>query len=534
MEEIRIMRDAAVPMRDGLKLAANVYLPNAPGKYPVIMAYTGFGKDAYWGPQHDGWGFAYEPWSPPITGSITFEANDPDFWCRCGYAIMLVDPRGFGHSPGTRAVAEIDGAPGEHAIIEQGRWARDQYDAIEWTAVQDWCDGNIALSGVSIFAFSQWRVAGMNPPHLKCINPWEGMTDFHRDCKFPGGIPETKFTLPNGEFCHKMTADIPAWPAPEHEDPPASDPKEEDDFLAEITLPVLISGNWTDHGCHTRGSFRAFRKISSEQKWLYTHGRSKWGTFYSSEARTIRKLFFDCFLKGADDRILFMPKVSLMVMEDKNKFSQRWARDYPIPEAAPRVYWLDAAAGKLTEDFVTAENKIAYNAKDGHAAFELMFKRDTELLGPSGLKLRVSTDEGDDMDIFVTFRKLDTDGNECYLDGWITPGLQPIALGWLKLSHRKLDIQKSTPIEPYPIRVIGEGEKIKPGDIVSCEIPVLPTGILFRTGETLRVEISGAYRSGEALTNPGFEYKSAVNRGTHTIYTGGAFDSRLTLPLHEV
>lgn len=215
MNTIQTIRDAAVPMRDGLNLAANIYLPDAPGKYPVIMAFTGFGKDAYWGPQHDGWGFAYEPWSPPMTGSITFEANDPAYWCQYGYAIMIADPRGFGRSPGTRALAKIDGAPGEQAIMKEGRWARDQYDTIEWTAAQDWCDGNIALSGVSIYAFSQWRVAGMKPPHLKCINPWEGMTDFYRDCKFPGGIPETKFTLPDGEFCHKMTEDAPAWPAPE-------------------------------------------------------------------------------------------------------------------------------------------------------------------------------------------------------------------------------------------------------------------------------------------------------------------------------
>ncbi|MDR3294995.1 MAG: CocE/NonD family hydrolase [Clostridiales Family XIII bacterium] len=534
MNTIQTIRDAAVPMRDGLNLAANIYLPDAPGKYPVIMAFTGFGKDAYWGPQHDGWGFAYEPWSPPMTGSITFEANDPAYWCQYGYAIMIADPRGFGRSPGTRALAKIDGAPGEQAIMKEGRWARDQYDTIEWTAAQDWCDGNIALSGVSIYAFSQWRVAGMKPPHLKCINPWEGMTDFYRDCKFPGGIPETKFTLPDGEFCHKMTEDAPAWPAPEQENPPEPDPKDEDDFLAEITLPTLISGNWTDHGCHTRGSFRAFRKISSAQKWLYTHGRQKWGTFYSSEARTLRKLFFDHFLKGEDDRILSLPRVSLMVMEDKNKFSQRWAEDYPVPEALPRELWADAAAGKLLPGPAASEGSVSYDARNGHAAFEHTFVRDTELIGSSALRLYVSTNEGDDMDIFVTFRKIGADGKERYLDGWITPGIQPVALGWLKLSRSMLDPGRSTPLEPYPLCVTGEGKKIKPGEIVLCEIPILPTAILFRAGETLRAEVSGAYRSGETLDSQGFKYDSAVNRGIHTIFSGGDFPSRLLLPLHEI
>ncbi|MDR1571183.1 MAG: CocE/NonD family hydrolase, partial [Clostridiales Family XIII bacterium] len=460
MEDIRVMKDVAVPMRDGLRLAADVYLPPEQGRYPLIMAFTGFGKDAYWGPQHDGWGYAYEPWSPSVTGSITFEANDPGFWCRYGYALMIVDPRGFGHSPGTRALAEIDGAPGERAIIAEGRWARDQYDAIEWSAAQDWCDGGVALSGVSIFAFSQWRVAGLNPPHLRCINPWEGMTDFYRDCMFPGGVQESKFTLPQGEFCHKMAEDRPAWPAPENEDPPEAAPMDEDDFLALITLPTLISGNWTDHGCHTRGSFRAFRKIASRHKWLYTHGRQKWATFYSSEARTFRKLFFDCFLKGTDDRILGMPRVSLMVMEDLDIYRTRWAEDYPIPDAELKTLYLDASSGSLAAERPAAESRVAYDSIGGRAAFAYSFERDTELLGASALKISVEAEDADDMDIFVTLRKYGRDGRQRCLDGWITPRMQPIALGWLRLSHRELDPGRSLPNEPYLKGVVGPGRKV--------------------------------------------------------------------------
>ena len=531
MNEIRALKDVAVPMRDGLRLAANVFLPESPGKYPLIMAFTSLGKDNNWGPQHFGWGFGYEPWSPTITGSAVFEANDPDFWCRYGYALMLVDPRGFGRSPGTRALAEIDGPPGEFAIISQGRWARDQYDTIEWAAGQDWCDGNIALSGVSVFAFSQWRVAGLKPPHLKCINPWEGMTNFYRDVMFPGGIQESKFTVPDGTYVPTMAELAPLWPAPEDEDPPAAELMEEDDFLAMIDLPVLICGNWTDHGCHARGSFRAFRKISSEHKWLYTHGRQKWATFYSSEARAYRKMFFDCFLKGTDDRMLSLPRVSLMVMEDVDTFTVRWADDYPVPEAKLCTLYPDASSGRLTEEKPEIESAATYEAFGGHASFEYVFERDTELIGPSALKLTVSTDESDDMDVFVTFRKFDKNGKECTLDGWVTPGIQPIAIGWLRLSHRELDTERSIPNEPYLKHVTGPGSKVRPGEAVSCEIPVLPTSILFREGDALRVEVAGEYRSGEQLDDPGFEYRFSVNKGRHTIHTGGGRGAELILPL---
>ena len=149
--------DFPIPMRDGLKLSANIYRPENPGQYPVIMAFTGFGKDLFWSEKHPGWGMEYEPNSPSVTGSITFEANDPSFWVPNGYVLAIVDPRGFARSPGKMQTAEIDGSVGEHGILHKGLWARDMYDAIEWAGTQDWSNGNVGLSGISILAFSQWH-----------------------------------------------------------------------------------------------------------------------------------------------------------------------------------------------------------------------------------------------------------------------------------------------------------------------------------------------------------------------------------------
>ena len=533
MTEIKLMKDVPVPMRDGLNLAANVYLPDTPGKYPVIMAFTPFGKDVYWNEKNYGWGQAYEPWSPTITGSITFEANDPEFWCHYGYAIMIVDPRGCNRSPGTFPVAELDGAPGEQANIGEGRWARDQYDAIEWAGVQDWSNGNVALSGVSVYAFSQWRVAGMNPPHLKCLNPWEGMTDYYRDCMAPGGIRETEFTNPVGHHGHRTATFPPAWEAPENEDPPKADLKTEDEFLPLITQPTLICGNWADHGCHTRGSFKAFRLISSEQKWLYTHGHQKWGEFYCSEARTYRKWFFDHFLKGSDDRILRIPKVSLAIMDTMDVYSLRFEDDYPIPGTEAVKFFLSASDNGMHASFVPEEGNISYDSGDGHAAFEYTFTEDTELIGPSALKIWVSAEETEDMDLFATLRKFDREDREIRLDSVVCPRNMPVAVGWMRASLRELDPDISTPQEPYQKRVIGPGEKIKPGEIVPCEIAVWPAGMLFKAGEKMRVEIAGKYRSGDAAAWQEFHYQEPTNKGLHTVYTGGKYDSYFIVPLKK-
>jgi uncharacterized protein len=523
-----IEKDVPVSMHDGLNLSANVYRPDKPGTYPPIMAFTGFGKDIFWQEGFPGWGIAYDPWSPTLTGSITFEANDPAFWVPQGYVVIIVDPRGFARSPGQLRTAEIDGAVGENGILSQGLWARDMYDAIEWAARQEWSNGNVGLSGVSILAFSQWRVAGLNPPHLKAINPWEAMTDFHRDVMFPGGVPETNFTNPKGLIGSIKPQQNPAWPPPEREYPAPPEEKSEDEFLSDITLPTLICATWSSFGLHTRGAFRAYRKISSKHKWLYIHGRHEWAEFYSAEARISRKMFFDHFLKGVDDRILRMPRVRMEVRETLDKYTVRWEDDFPMPRTQYTKLYLDASDRRLKANNNSAESKASYESANGKATFDLRFEQDTELTGYMSLKLWVSS-EGDDMDLFVTARKLDRSGNEVFFDSSVAPGKWPVALGWLRLSHRKLDEDKSTSWEPYLKHVVGVGDKVKPGDVIPCEIPVLPSGTLFSKDEMLRLEVSGVYRGGEDI-EMAYGYDDSVNKGMHAIYTGGRFDSHLLAP----
>ncbi len=530
MHQISTEINIPIPMRDGLMLSANVYRPMAPGQYPVIMAFTPFGKDMFWSEKYPGWGIQYEPHSPTVTGSITFEAEDPSFWVPNGYALILVDARGFARSPGQMQTAEVDDSVGAQAILSQGVWARDMYDAIEWAGVQPWSSGNVGLSGVSILAFSQWRVAGLDPPHLKAIIPWEGITDFYRDAMFPGGIRETRFTKPTGMIDGITPAHDPAWPSPERDDPPIGIEKQEDDFLSEITVPALICATWSGHGVHTRGSFRAFRKISSAHKFLYIHGRQEWAEFYAAEARMARKSFLDCFLKGIDNRILDLPRVRMEVRESIDKYTVRHESDFPVGRTAYAEMYLDAASLSVGDARNEAVSEAGYATRDGKLVFDHLFRADTEVTGYMSLKLWVSLQDADDADIFVTIRKIDVGGEEVRFDAALTPGTYPVALGWLRLSHRELDEERSTPWEPYLRRVVGPGEKVKPGDVVPCHIPVLPSGTLFRAGETLKVEISGQYRGGEKISTP-HAYGERLGSGRCIVHTGGVFDSHLLVPI---
>src|SRR4030066_401802 len=110
-----------------------------------------------------------------------FEAPDPVYWCRNGYVIINADMRGSWKSEGDLTLM----SPQE---------AEDCYDLIEWAGTRSWSNGKVGMYGVSYLAWSQWRVAALNPPHLAAINPWEGVSDFYREFCFHGGIPETIFT----------------------------------------------------------------------------------------------------------------------------------------------------------------------------------------------------------------------------------------------------------------------------------------------------------------------------------------------------
>jgi putative CocE/NonD family hydrolase len=117
---------------------------------------------------------------PHVRPFTHVERPEPDWWVPRGYVLVFIDTRGTGESPGK-------------ADIWSMQESRDYYDAIEWAARQDWSSGKVGLSGVSYYAITQWNVAGLQPPSLTTIVPWEGWADLYRDSVFHGGILNQAF-----------------------------------------------------------------------------------------------------------------------------------------------------------------------------------------------------------------------------------------------------------------------------------------------------------------------------------------------------
>ena len=509
--------DVGVTMRDGKKIYINLFRPEKEGNYPVVIGWSPYGK-------HNRVKYMFFPKcgvaDTDSSQFAAFEADDPVDWCPKGYILINADPRG------------CFGSEGNLTYMSQQE-AQDCYDLIEWAAIQDWSNGKVGMHGVSYLAWTQWRVAALNPPHLAAINPWEGVSDFYREFAYHGGIPENHF-LPglktHMSFTMNQAEDIVGM-AQEH--------RLFDDYwagknadLSKITVPAFIVASWSDHGLHSRGTLEAFKKISSKDKWLRVHGRKKWQDFYQNAER--RRQFFDRYLKGMDNEVKYWPKVNLEIRERFFVGNFRAENEWPLACTRYKKLFLNAKDRTLSLSPLEKKAEARYNVNDimdktQNAKFEYTFKKRTELTGHMKLKLWVKADGSDDMDLFVAIEKIDRTGDLVPFQFFGNHEDGAVALGWLRVSHRELDQEKSKPYQP--VLKHQREIKLKPGEIVPVEIEILPSGTLFEKGEKLRVVVQGSdiYNYPEEYHSDG--HTDTVNKGQHVIFTGGKYDSHLLVPV---
>jgi hypothetical protein len=167
-------RDVTFPMRDGVKLAADIYCPDAP-EGSIIYTNAMHNKDL----QRPEMGEALN--SQPAYSTMWYgviEGGDTKRFVSNGYAHVIAQLRGVGKSEGT--MGEVN-------------W--DHYDLIEWIAKQPWCDGNVGMVGISAFAGEQWVAASQQPPALKAIFPYDASGAYGGSLGFrelnPGGVIQT-------------------------------------------------------------------------------------------------------------------------------------------------------------------------------------------------------------------------------------------------------------------------------------------------------------------------------------------------------
>jgi len=564
---MRIDWDVPLTMDDGLTLRADVFRPVAEGRYPVILTYGPYAKGLAF---QDGYPSAWQRMvaeHPDVAHGSTnqyqnWEVVDPEKWVPDGYVCVRVDSRGAGRSPG---------------LLDpfSPRETKDFYQCIEWAGVQPWSNGKVGLNGVSYYGTNQWQVASLQPPHLAAMCVWEGGADWYRDMTHHGGILNTFFgnwydmqvkTVQHGLgergpvsrvtgqlVCGDETLSDKALAQNRVEfgDEILAHPMDDGYHRArspvweKITAPLLTAANWGGQGLHPRGNFEGFVRAASAEKWLEAHGLEHWTHFYTDYGVAIQKRFFGHFLKGEDTGWKDRPRVQLQVRH-VDRFVERPENEWPLARTRWTKMYLDPT-GQLSREPCKSAEAVTFDAPgEGLTFISRPLESETEITGPIAARLMVSSSTTD-ADLFLVLRVFTPDLREVVFMGAIDPHT-PIAQGWLRASHRKLDPKLSTPYRPYHTH---DGRlPLRRGEIVALDVELWPTSIVIPAGCRVALSVRGrdyefAKSTGARLSNFRNELRGcgpflhddprdrpkAVFGGRTTVYMGPQHLAYVLLPV---
>lgn len=529
--DIVLEKDVAVQLRDGVTIHVDIFRPTGAEMVPVIVAWSPYGKGQ--GSSLSAMGVFAQVGldNAVVSGLEKFEGPDPAYWCARGYAIC---------NPDIRGVVDSDG----DSVLWDRQEGRDCYDLIEWLAEQEWCTGKVGMSGTSYLAASQWFTAAERPPHLAAINPWEGVSDVYRDLVMRGGMPDTGFArlLQEGSFFganrkedilaeverHPLMTDLWQNKIPEFE---------------QISVPAYVVASYSNT-LHTAGTFRAWRRIDSDQKWLRIHNSQEWPDYYDEANVEDLRRFFDHYLRGVDNGWEQTPRVryALLDLEGGDRLAVA-ADSFPPADVTNTKFYLDGRSRMLVSAAPVDAAEAAYDvtANPSAVSFVTRFERETVLVGYPKAHLWVEARGADDLDLFVLVQKLDAHGTplQAFTVPNRTAGVHDVtdhgatilrykgADGRLRVSARNLDADLST--EEVPAHTFDRVKKLSPGEVVDVEIELLPVGLVFHAGEQLRFVVSSRNLLGTMM--PGIREYVGANAGIHVIHTGGEHASYLQLPV---
>jgi len=537
-------REVKIRVHDGVDIAVALYMPEGEGRFPVVL-----GASPY----------RYDNNALPATPQFLWRETGPiGLYVERGYVYAQMDVRGCGKSGG------------EFRFLDRNE-QKDLYDVIEWLGRRPWSNGKVGGIGQSYFCMLQWWMAIQKPPFLACIAAFDGLNDPYRASVYQGGILGDFF----GSYWWNQNRIINRHPANgEH-------PREQtcdlnillqqhpiyDDFwrercaaerLHEIDVPLYSIGVWGKVDLHTRGNIDGFRRACGPRKLKMIGPVNAFVANREFNSRELHEAlllpFYDHYLKGLETDYTQRPTVEYFVRgADATRTAQTWP-----PQGVRYVTWhLNAAKsgsvtslndGSLTREQLSGEAQTSYtypnpgwmmgvvgfgpnNAPDP-ARRVLTFTTaplaaDLEIAGPIKLTLYASSTR-DDMDFFAKLSEQMPQSTEDRGKG-LNPASYWITKGWLRASHRALDPDKSTEMEPYHSHA--GSQSIEPGKIYRFDISIEPMAHRFKKGSRMRLEI---VNGDSVITDVLWTHYYVPSKiGADTIHHSAEHPSALTLPVME-
>ena len=304
--KVTTTENVKIPMRDGIKLDALLYVPERAKPAGCILVFDGYG------------------WS--------FDPRDRRFAEEQGYAVLNVSTRGVFKSEGVSGLYD--------------KFIPDGYDTVEWMAKQPWCaDGNVGAFGSSLPGNGIWQVANARPPHLKAIAPDVACTNCYQTVWHPGGTllgPGRESRAGHEYESVSKHPDRDAWWEMHIVDPA------ELAAIQKTGMGFMITGGLQDFiTVGAMETFTTLQKAGPSQARLMVDG----GAHSSARGNMLgpyhhanhMDLFFAHYLRGEKnawtDSSVYKDNVLIYIM-GANKF--RWEKTWPIADAKNTKFYLRA------------------------------------------------------------------------------------------------------------------------------------------------------------------------------------------------
>jgi len=513
---IKVDTNVLVPMRDGERLAADIYRPNSTGKFPVLLCRTPYGKSG--------------------------QADFARFLAQNGYAVVVMDSRGIYASHGEW-----------HPYTDE---ARDGYDTQQWIGQQTWCDGKVGMFGRSYPGFTQLLPAPYRSPYVKAIMPeaaqssnfeaiwsWNGI--YHLALGLSWGprqealakekpLPDPSWVQVMNHLPLKTSMDLIGVHSQFVEDTITHETFDDfwkqmsiQDQYSEMDVPAFHLTGWYDDLTHeTISNFVNMRKLSRSEharRWQklligpWGHGvRSdpKYGDmdFGPQMLTDLRKLhlhWYDYHLKGVQNGLDKEAPIQIFVMGEN---AWRDEQDWPLARAhATRMYLHSAGTantrmgdGQLSEKAPAGEpaDKYAYDPRypaptyGGHgsggggitrdSAFSingpmdqraLQQRQDVLVYSTAELPANMEVTGTAELNLFFSTNVSDTDFFATLSDVYPDGRAILITEGALRTRYRES---------------IRQTRLLTPNETYEVKIPLWETSNVFKKGHRIRLHISSS------------------------------------------
>jgi uncharacterized protein len=519
-----------ITIAGGVKLAYDLTLPAAHGRFPVALEYNDYTAGA--------------------NNSAETAGSDADALLAAGFAILGVNQPGSGCSGGVNDITNVS------------RWGKAGAEVVEWATGQPWSSGHVGMFGSSWTGITQLGVASFRPKGLDAITPFQIATDFYRDVAYPGGVYDERFMKLYAEDLVSIDAraaaremkrgtrqcvsDYRAALGPNKEysigTNSVANPFYDDywktspiEFISRIDLPLLGCQSWQDGLVGPRSTELYYNTFRPKTTW-FIGLNGPHGICEMPQPLAMLVKFFRHYVAGVDNGWQKTPHITLF---DTVGGGTQWKNTYKgwsqVMKPLALYFQGNRSLNLKPVKAVAAKSSFSGPAASQSGRWSARPKTGTwvsyttpplthalDFFGPGSVNLWLSS-TARDTDIEVVLSEVRPGGQEQYVQA-----------GWLDVAKRKLapagnGPYESTVLRPYQLFAETAYEPLVPGHPVYARVELLPFEHLFPKGSSIRLTIDSAMGAVQSTGDWGLT--GSTTKFRDTIYVGPTQRSDVVLGL---